>query len=421
MDSEVIEVDDQPSEIPLIDEETEKKYRIWKKNSPYLYEYLSTNSLLWPSLTVQFFPDVTTQVTENKSSTDILLSRLLHGTYTLGQSVVDSISILQIPSFSSNLNQNLDISKLNFNQDKEEFEINKTLPKPKVLQKINQIGDVNKLKYMPQKPNVIASASSNGNLNIFERTRHKSFQKSIIDDVDVNKAEITIDGELEIFALDWNQNKEGLLLSGDMEGNIHLYDLTTYDKKKKMESFKSWKENTNINDIEWFPTHDSIFGAALEDGSFVIRDIRDGKEGQRISKQITTTTTDSPTSSINSISINPNFATGIATGDSNGLINLWDLRNLDSTIKEFKPHSSSITQLKFHPKFPQIIASSSTDHSVKLHNISRSKEEDPTFFQHLGHMLEVNDFDWSYADDWTLASVAADNSLHVWKPSKVDI
>ncbi|KAI5955901.1 MSI1 [Candida jiufengensis] len=420
MTEEVIDIEDQPSEIPLIDEETEQKYRIWKKNSPFLYEYLSTNSLLWPSLSVQFFPDITTQPPDSKSSTDIILQRLLHGTYTLGQSIVDSISILQIPSFNS-INKNLEISKLNFNQDKEEFEINSSLPKPKVLQKINQLGDVNKLKYMPQKPNVIASANSTGNLYIFERTKHKSFQKSLIDDVDVNKAEITINGDSEIFALDWNQNEEGLLISGDIEGNIKLYDLTKYNKSKQLASHKNWNENSNINDIEWFPTHDSLFGAVLENGNMIVQDIRMGKEKERIIKQIPTSSIDSSNTSINSISINPNFATGIATGDSNGIIHIWDLRNLDSSIRNFKPHSSSITQLKFHPKFPQIIASSSTDHSVKLHNISTAANEDPTFFQHLGHMLEVNDFDWSYADDWMVASVAADNSLHVWKPSKVNI
>jgi histone-binding protein RBBP4 len=36
----------------LIDAE----YKIWKKNTPYLYDFVLTHSLEWPSLTVQFLP-----------------------------------------------------------------------------------------------------------------------------------------------------------------------------------------------------------------------------------------------------------------------------------------------------------------------------------------------------------------------------
>lgn len=31
-------------------------------------------------------------------------------------------------------------------------------------------------------------------------------------------------------------------------------------------------------------------------------------------------------------------------------------------------------------------------------------------------MLGVNDFDWSLHDDWLVATVGDDNSLHAWKP-----
>ena len=43
-------------------EEAEEKqineeYKIWKKNSPLLYDLVMTHALEWPSLTVQWFPD----------------------------------------------------------------------------------------------------------------------------------------------------------------------------------------------------------------------------------------------------------------------------------------------------------------------------------------------------------------------------
>ena len=80
-----------------------------------------------------------------------------------------------------------------------------------------------------------------------------------------------------------------------------------------------------------------------------------------------------------------------------------DIRNFDNSLSELHGHSDSVTQLKWNPKCHNILGSSSSDHLVKLHDMSN----DSTIFTHLGHML--NDFDWSYADPWMVASVADDN------------
>jgi histone-binding protein RBBP4 len=33
-----------------------EEYKIWKKNTPFLYELVVTHALEWPSLTVQWLP-----------------------------------------------------------------------------------------------------------------------------------------------------------------------------------------------------------------------------------------------------------------------------------------------------------------------------------------------------------------------------
>ena len=35
-----------------------EEYKIWKKNTPYLYDFVMTNALEWPSLTVQWLPNI---------------------------------------------------------------------------------------------------------------------------------------------------------------------------------------------------------------------------------------------------------------------------------------------------------------------------------------------------------------------------
>jgi len=43
---------DEEADNQLIEEE----YRVWKKNSPFLYDFVVTHALDWPSLTVQWLP-----------------------------------------------------------------------------------------------------------------------------------------------------------------------------------------------------------------------------------------------------------------------------------------------------------------------------------------------------------------------------
>ena len=47
-------VDDGSAEEKIINEE----YKVWKKNTPFLYDMVMTHALEWPSLTVQWLPDV---------------------------------------------------------------------------------------------------------------------------------------------------------------------------------------------------------------------------------------------------------------------------------------------------------------------------------------------------------------------------
>ncbi|KAK6454567.1 chromatin assembly complex, subunit 3 [Scheffersomyces xylosifermentans] len=414
---------DVEQEETLIDEDTQKNYRVWKKNAPFLYDYLSTNSLLWPSLTVQFFPDSTTGTSSENSdkSEDVYLQRLLHGTFSLGQSV-DSISILQVPIFS-NLNSHIKINKLDYNAEKEEFELaTSSNNKLKVLQKINHLGDVNKVRYMPQKPNIIASANNLGDLVIYERTKHKSFKNSLIDDTNLNKVQLRLknkrqEANSDIFAIDWNKQKEGTILSADMNGTINLFDIKDNYSKDSSVLYESWSYENNgigINDIEWVPNHDSIFCSVDDKGYTSVFDTR-------ISNALVSNNHSSDIG-VNSISINPGITTCIATGDSKGSIFISDIRNFGhsdaSPIYSIEnQHKDSITQIKWHPKYHNVLGSSSTDHSVKLFDLAVENSDSSLLFIHAGHMLGVNDFDWSHHDDWLISSVADDNSLHLWKPT----
>lgn len=419
----------------VINEEIEKQYSIWKKNTPFLYDYVFTNSLLWPSITVQFLPDLEKALPKNSFTTDnslseknqssgydVELQRLLVGSFTLGIGI-DSISIFQLPYYK-NLNKQLDANKLDYNPDKEEFELTK-VPKKSLnqLQKINHRGDVNKLRYMPQNPDVIASANNLGDLVIYDRTKHSTLMNSI--NTDINKPNLRLSNQntssaiVDIFAIDWNKQKEGVIVSGNMNGEINVYDIKNDFKSKEninLNASKTYNSGIGINDIEWIPNHDSILCAADDNGSMKLYDTR-------LAPDLLIVLQHKPSlHGINSLSINSANNYCLATANDIGNTSIWDLRNLGSEKCEstfsFQSHSDSITQLKWHPKFRSILGSSSSDKLVKIFDMNNmNTNDDELLFSHNGHMLGVNDFDWSLHDDWMLASVSDDNSFHIWKPA----
>uniref|UniRef100_A0A3Q3XLC6 Histone-binding protein RBBP4-like N-terminal domain-containing protein n=1 Tax=Mola mola TaxID=94237 RepID=A0A3Q3XLC6_MOLML len=45
-----------------------EEYKIWKKNTPFLYDLVMTHALEWPSLTAQWLPDVSRGVSPRSAS-----------------------------------------------------------------------------------------------------------------------------------------------------------------------------------------------------------------------------------------------------------------------------------------------------------------------------------------------------------------
>uniref|UniRef100_A0A2I2Z9B9 Histone-binding protein RBBP4-like N-terminal domain-containing protein n=1 Tax=Gorilla gorilla gorilla TaxID=9595 RepID=A0A2I2Z9B9_GORGO len=53
------------------------EYKIWKKNTPFLYDLVMMQALEWPSLTAQWLPGVT-----RPEGKDFSIHRLVLGTHT---------------------------------------------------------------------------------------------------------------------------------------------------------------------------------------------------------------------------------------------------------------------------------------------------------------------------------------------------
>lgn len=142
--------------------------------------------------------------------------RLLIGTHTSGSAQ----NYLQIAHI--NLPNKPKANPADYDAEREEiggYGAAKEPIKFEIVQKINHPDEVNKARYMPQNPNLIATMCINGDTLIFDRTKHSSMPKN--DDIN---AQIELKGhEKEGYGLDWNPHVEGQLATGSEDSTVRVW------------------------------------------------------------------------------------------------------------------------------------------------------------------------------------------------------
>ncbi|VEU24416.1 DEKNAAC105585 [Brettanomyces naardenensis] len=430
-DDSVVPTQEDPSPI---DSNTQLKYTIWKKNAPLLYDCLQTSTLVWPSLSVEWFPDVQAQGNSN-------IQRLLLGSYSNSFNSFENLQLctIKIPNGLSDLT----LEDCEFDPERREFLTSnfrifnndgKSKGALNLAQEIPHQGDINRAKIMPQNADLLATISNDGSVSIFDRTKKSnSYDVDELFSYDNDSQTDLADIKLKFhttggWGLDWNKFKEGELVTGAGEGSIALWDikdgftkpertsdiLSTTNQKKFKTCFLSPKSTLFCHDLgvnsvgyAWF--HDSLIGTAGEDGKFKLFDTRSLKEGPALATQL-----DHP---VNALDFDKQNQFGLALGDDRGRVILEDLRLLDKPQYIISDaHAGSITSVSWNYSYGNVLASCSADGLVKLWKFNGTDE--PLMFVHGGHMLGVSDIAWNPNDPKMLASCSDDNSVHVWKPSR---
>ncbi|CCK68047.1 Msi1p KNAG_0A03670 [Huiozyma naganishii CBS 8797] len=413
---------DEPG-ISTISEDLQTRYAYWKKNTKLLYDYLNTNTAKWPSLTCQFFPDV-------DANTDT--HRILLSSYTSCQLPEDeNVYVASISTLA-----HLDWASLNnFDMDEMEFKPDRTTKfPPKNLATNVSItfprGDCNRARYMPQNPDVIAAASSNGAVYVFNRTKHgtRRIQKHAASDAEqdygpyearfyneeTDEARRTpVDNEA--VSLAWNHHREGTLAVAYSHGAVKVWDLQRFNVDNTTISETEWEcsnfDSRGVNDVSWMSQHDSILAACGErSDSLALFDTRAQNAVAKIRNQF-------KSEGINACKFNWENNLLLASTDSTGRTNLWDVRKLSAEPIVHFDHGGSVSTLEWNPHDHSVLATAGqSDGLIKIWDTSL-EIEDKTIFVHSGHMLGVNDIAWDLHDPWLMCSVSNDNSVHVWKPA----
>jgi len=190
-------------------------------------------------------------------------------------------------------------------------------------------GGVNRVRAMPQRPEVVATWSDagavylynvGGILDSFERSSGgevKNARKIARDPFFTYQGHST-----EGYAMDWSRVNEGHLATGDCDGNIHLWSpseggLSNYSNS----SFKVTNaygpsggniDNPSVEDIQWSPTEGTVLAVAECGGYVKIYDTRCA------GRPMLTNKIHANNSDVNVLSWNPIISNLLATGADDG-------------------------------------------------------------------------------------------------------
>ena len=205
-----------------------EEYKIWKKNAPYLYDLVVTHALEWPSLTVQWLPDVEIEPSKNSQT-----QRLILGTHTDGSA--EDPNYLMIASVTLPLETQFPDHRPSAGSGTVDhvelggYGERGTQCKISVTNRILHTGEVNRARYMPQNPCLIATRSVDSNVYVFDYTKHPSHPTST-----EFKPDIVLQGHTrEGFGMDWNPLKNGHLATCANDEIICLWDISKFSRENR--------------------------------------------------------------------------------------------------------------------------------------------------------------------------------------------
>lgn len=387
-----------------------EEYKIWKKNTPFLYDLVMTHALEWPSLTAQWLPTIS-----EPDGLDYSIHKVILGTHTSDEQNHLLIASIQLP------NEDAHFDASQYDSEKGDYGgFGSVSGKIDIEVKINHEGEVNRARYMPQDERIIATKTPTSDVLIFDYTKHppKPEKPGVVN------PQLRLKGHSkEGYGLSWNPKKDcpGLLLSASDDHTICLWDINakTHDGRAVDAKVIYTGHTGVVEDVAWNAKHGSIFGSVSDDKKLMIWDTR-ARENDRPSHKI-----DAHDAEVNCLAFNPESENILATGSADRTVALWDMRSLKVKLHSFESHRDEIFQVQWSPENETILASSGTDRRIHVWDLSKIGEEQTAedaedgppelLFIHGGHTAKISDFSWNINEPWVICSVSEDNIMQIWQ------
>lgn len=372
-----------------------EEYKVWKRNVPYLYDLVFSHTLQWPSLSVQWFPDVRRDEDEGRTAQRLLLS-----THTSGKE-----------------EEYVMIAKVEFPDEFEEAggaEADGDM-RLQIVQKIPVMDEANRVRYNPSACNVLAVRSDLQDVHVYDYTRHLSHGK-------IPKPDMVLRGhEAGGFGVSWSQVDGGRIASCGEDGQVCVFDVAQ-GPSLVLPTMSLRRHEAGVNDCSFSFLDGDVMASVGDDGMLVFWDAGSGAASHVVA--------DAHASDVLSVRFSPLDANLVATSSSDKSVKVWDRRNLECALHTLVGHSNDVVSAEWSPHDSRMLASGGADRRVIVWDVGRvgaevSEEyraEGPPemMFLHGGHTSTVSDVSWNPAEQFEIASVSEDNVLQIWQMPRSD-
>eukprot|EP01083_Nonionella_stella_P187665 690081_1 len=395
---------------------TNEEYKAWKKNAPFMYDFMLTHALEWPSLTVQWFPDRRA----GGQGRDYTLQRVLLGT-SAGDGEPNQLIVgeVKMPVCEDEMQDGSAGESAPVAADD-------LTPRLEVIQTVNHETEVHRARFMPQNPNVVATNPNTEDVLIFDLSKHAA--KGARDGISVPDARLR-GHHKEGYGLAWNHHAEGQLVSGSRGPVVCMWDINAAPTPAPEPSsggsgpsiapLARFEGHTDmVEDVAWSCHHKTVFGSCSDDRKVMIWDTR-AAGGSAPSQTI-----QAHSGEVNCLDFSPFMEHLFVSGSADQTIALWDLRNVSKCLHRFDGHKGQVFNVEWSPSAETVMASCGTDARVIVWDLARigaqqtaEKAQDgppEMVFLHGGHTERVTDFSWNPNEEWTIASVAENAAMQVW-------
>eukprot|EP00188_Purpureofilum_apyrenoidigerum_P002911 Plantae.Rhodophyta-Purpureofilum_apyrenoidigerum.ctg29620.p1 GENE.Plantae.Rhodophyta-Purpureofilum_apyrenoidigerum.ctg29620~~Plantae.Rhodophyta-Purpureofilum_apyrenoidigerum.ctg29620.p1 ORF type:complete len:333 (-),score=36.00 Plantae.Rhodophyta-Purpureofilum_apyrenoidigerum.ctg29620:29-1027(-) len=316
-----------------------EEYRLWKRNTPFLYEYVVSKALEWPSLTCEWLPDRKWLPDRRKPpGTDYVVQSMLLGTHApeteQNYLMIADVRIPDLDAQPAEKEGSAENGAIGGNLKSKLHEVEKV----EIIQKINHEGEVNRAKSMPQNFYLVATKAPSGQVLVFDTNRH-TLKPSVRG---VCTPQLRLGGhKREGFGLCWNAVHEGQLLSGSDDALICHYDVLA----KKMSDIVDptgvfTSHQASVNDVAWHYHQAHLFGSVSEDRKLMLWDMR--THNRTKPRHVV----QAHEQAVNSLAFNPEIDFLVMTGSSDKSIALWDMRKLDRSLYSLTGHDGGVLQVR---------------------------------------------------------------------------
>mmetsp|Transcript_5612 Transcript_5612/g.9821 ORF Transcript_5612/g.9821 Transcript_5612/m.9821 type:complete len:433 (+) Transcript_5612:64-1362(+) len=402
--------EDQPQANPDVEERIiNEEYKIWKKNTPFLYDLVMTHALEWPSLTVQWLPEI-----KKPEGKDYSIQKMILGTHTSNAEQ----NHLMIATVNLPL-PDTEIDARKYDDEKGEMGgFGGEHGKVEVQVRINHEGEVNRARYMPQNPFLVATKSPSAQVYVFDVSKHPSAPPP--GQAQCRPQHRCTGHTQEGYGLAWSPHQEGLLVSGSDDNVVCVWDLAGSPGEEVQARDLLRGHAAAVEDVAAHGLSPHLLGSVGDDARLCVWDLR-ANDRTRPSQAVD----QAHGADANCLAFNPLNEHLLLTGGADKLVHLWDLRNLRRRLHAFEGHADEVLQVGWHPSAETVFASCGDDRRLNVWDAAKIGEEQDAedaedgppelLFIHGGHTAKVQDFSWNMQDPWVISSVSEDNVLQIWQ------